>query len=53
VVFAWGCFGSNSPKELRKSDGDILGALGQRVCQDENTLLELVPSVAQKNVVYF
>ena len=44
-------------KELSESGGDILGALGQRVCRDENALLVLcgllVPGVAWELAFFF
>ena len=40
MVFAWGGRGSNPPRELSKLGGDNSIALGQRVCRDENALLE-------------
>ena len=47
--------GNNPPRELSELGGDILGAPGQRVCRDENTLLEScgppVPGIAQELAV--
>jgi hypothetical protein len=57
VVTAWGWHSKVPPWELGKLVGDISGAPGQRICRNENIVLEpcgpQVPSVAQKLAAHF